>query len=146
MVGLKVKSKRTYANTDPQDRCYPCPCPHSRPELTNAVTGDPQNSQAGLAQSLMGSRLLSPGFKCTQRFVCVLQESLFHPILWKFYNQIPLTFKVRFLRDSESLCQIPRSGSLIWGLEPSQKCENFSGIIILHYGSSTRWVWDLAST
>ena len=63
----------------------------------------------------------------------------------EFYNEIPLTFKVRFLRDSESLCQIPRLGSLIWGLEPSQKCENFSGIIILHYGSSTGWVWDLTS-
>ena len=45
-----------------------------------------------------------------------------------------------------SLCQIPRLGSLMWGLEPSQKCENFSGNIILHYVSSTGWVWDLTST
>ena len=30
------------------------------------------------------------------------------PILWKFYNQIPLTFKVRFPGDSQSLCWIPR--------------------------------------
>ena len=80
-----------------------------------------------------GSRLLPPGSWCMQGFVCVLQESLFHPILWKFYNQIPLTFKVRFPRDSQSLCQIPRSGSLMWGLEPSQKCENFSGINILQF-------------
>ena len=42
--------------------------------------------------------------------------------------------------------QIPRLGSLMWGLQPSQKCENFSGNIILHYGSSTGWVWDLTST
>ena len=34
---------------------------------------------------------LSPGSWCTQGFVCVLQKSLFSPILWKFCNQIPLT-------------------------------------------------------
>ena len=61
--------------------------------------------------------LLSPRSWCMQGFVCVLQESLFHPVLWKFYNQIPLTFKVRFPGDSQSLCQIPRLGSLMWGLE-----------------------------
>ena len=28
------------------------------------------------------------------------QESLFPPVLWKFYDQTPLTFQVRFPRDS----------------------------------------------
>ena len=38
--------------------------------------------------------------------------SLFPPVLWKSYNQIPLAFKVRFPGDSQSLCWIPRLGSL----------------------------------
>ena len=70
MAGLKVKSKRIYANTHPQDCCYQCPCPHSRPQLPHAATGDPQNSHAGLAQSLGGhcSFPLGPG-ACKDLFV-----------------------------------------------------------------------------
>ena len=36
----------------------------------------PRHSRASLAQSLMGSLLLSPGSWCTQGFVCALQESV----------------------------------------------------------------------
>ena len=36
----------------------------------------PRHSRASLAQSLMGSLLLSPGSWCTQDFVCALQESV----------------------------------------------------------------------
>ena len=32
---------------------------------------------------------------------------------------------------SQFLCWIPRLESLMWGLEPSQQCENFFGIIVL---------------
>ena len=88
--------------------------------------------QAGLAQSLVESLLLSPGFWCTQGFVCALQKSLFPPALWKLCNQIPLTFKVRFPGDSQFLCQILRLGSLMWSLERSQQCRDFSDIIALH--------------
>ena len=45
-------------------------------------------------------------------------ESLFPLVLWKSCNQIPLTFKARFPGDSQSLCPVPRLGSLTWGLEP----------------------------
>ena len=55
------------------------------------------------------------------------------PVLWKFSNQIPLTFKVRFPGDSQSLCQIPRLRSLLGCLELSQQCENFSDIIVLQF-------------
>ena len=41
-------------------------------------------------------------------------------------HQTLLAFKVRFPGDSQSLCQIPRLGSLTWDLEPSQ-WENFFG-------------------
>ena len=46
------------------------------------------------------------------------------PVLWKFCNQILLTFIVRFPGDSQSLCWIPKLGSLFCGLGPSQQREN----------------------
>ena len=55
----------------------------------------PGPSQASLAQSLVGSLLLSPGSQCTQGSVCALQESV-SPVPCKFYNQIPLAFKIKF--------------------------------------------------
>ena len=63
--------------------------------------------------------------------VCALQKShLFPPVPWKSCHQTLLAFKVRFPGDSQSLCQIPRLGSLTWGLEPSQ-WENLFGVIVL---------------
>ena len=52
-------------------------------------------------------------------------------VLWKFSNQILLCFKVRFPGDFQSLWQIPWLESLKWGLELSQQCNNFFGIIVL---------------
>ena len=77
-----------------------------------------RHSQAGLGQSLLGSLLHSPGSWCAQGFVCALQESV-SPVLWKFCNQIPLVSKIKFPRGSQSLCQIPRLGNLLWVLELS---------------------------
>ena len=118
-----------------QDCCCQCPCPCGRLLLINASQETLKQSQAGLAQSLVGSLLLPPGFWGTQGFVCALQESLFPPALWKLCNQIPLTFKVRFPGDSQFLCQILRLGSLMWRLERSQQCKDFSGIIVLQFVS-----------
>jgi len=58
-------------------------------------------------------------------------ESLSPPVLWKSCNQIPLALKVRFPGDSQSLCWIPRLGSLMWGFETSQQWENFFCINVL---------------
>ena len=55
------------------------------------------------------------------------------PVLWKFCNQIPLAFKVRFPGDSQSFCQVSRLGSLTWGSKPSQQWENFFGVIVLQF-------------
>ena len=85
-----------------------------------------------MAQSLVGSLLLSPGSSYAQGFVCALQESV-SPVLWKFCNQIPLAFKLKFPRGSQSLNQIPRLGHLLWALELSQQCENVFGIIVLQF-------------
>ena len=73
------------------------------------------------------SFLLGPG---GHKVLFVPSESLF-PVLWKFGNQILLASKVRFPGESQSLCWIPRLGSLLWALELLQQCENFFGIIVL---------------
>ena len=66
----------------------------------------PVHSQESLAQSLVGSLLLSPGSWGAQGFVCALQESV-SAVLWKVYK-IPLASKVKFPGRSQHLCQIPR--------------------------------------
>ena len=76
----------------------------------------PRHSRASLAQSRVGSLLLSPGSWCTQGFVCSLQESV-SPVLCKFCNQIPLPSKVKLSGGSQSLCQIPRLENLSWVLK-----------------------------
>ena len=60
-------------------------------------------------------------------------ESLFPPVLWKSYNQIPLVFKAKFPSGSQYLCWIPKLRILMWGSEPSQLWENFFGIIVLQF-------------
>ena len=77
----------------------------------------------------MGSLLLSPGSWCTQGFVSALQESV-SPVLWKFRNETPLVFKVKFPGSSQSLLD-PQVGNLLWALELSQQFENFLGIVVL---------------
>ena len=86
------------------------------------------------------------GPQCTQGFVCALQESLFSPVLWKFCNQIPLSFKVRFSGDSQFLCWIPR-------LESDVGPRNFTTVWghVWYFcspvcGSPTWWVWNLMLT
>ena len=88
------------------------------------------HSQAILAQSFVRTLLLYPGSWCTQGFLCALQESV-SLVLWKFCNQIPVVFKVKFPGGSQFFCQIPRLGNLLWALELLQQCENFFGIIVL---------------
>ena len=69
--------------------------------------------QAGLAQSLVESLffLLGPG---AHKFLLGPPSVSVSPVLWKFSNQILLTFKVRFPGDSQSLCWVPRLESLLW--------------------------------
>ena len=82
------------------------------------------------------SLLLSPGSWRAQGFVCVLQECLFPPGLWKFCNQIPLSFKVRFPGGSLSFCWIPRLGNLMWAQNFSKRAgtsllELFSSLFVI---------------
>ena len=54
-------------------------------------------------------------------------------LLWKFCNQIPLAFKVKFPGGSQSFCWIPRLENLLWALKLSQQCETFFGKIVLQF-------------
>ena len=92
------------------------PDPASRPPPTHASQETPGHSQASLGQYFVGTLLLSPGSWCAQGFVCALQESV-SPVLCKFCNQILVASKVKFPGGSQSLCQIPRLGNLLWVLE-----------------------------
>ena len=43
--------------------------------------------------------------------------------------------RVCFLGGSQSFCQIPRLGNLLWALELLQQCKNFFGIIVFQFVS-----------
>ena len=77
MVGAMAVMAASFNTQASQDcrgqRCWP----RSRPLLTHASARDRKHTQASLAQSLVGSLLLSPGFQGTQGFVCAFQEPLF---------------------------------------------------------------------
>ena len=48
-----------------------------------------------MAQSIVGTFLLSPGSQRAQSLICALQESV-PPVLWKFCNEISLASKIKF--------------------------------------------------
>ena len=140
MVGLMATSKRAHTKGTSQDCCFQCPpapSPHSPsvPMLTHASTGDPPILACRSGKSLVGDHYSFPlGPDAHKVFVCALPrvESLFPPVPWKSCNSISLAFKVRLPGDSESLYQILRWGSQIWGqnLHNFFGCENFFGTII----------------
>ena len=97
---------------------------HSVPLTWQRATSGPTSSEipghaeASQGQSPVGSLLLSPGSWCAQGSICALQKSV-SPVLCEFSNQIPLASKVKFPGESQSLCQIPQLGNLLWVLELS---------------------------
>ena len=103
-----------------QECCSQSPQPSGRPPLTYASARLPNTHRLSLPQPLVASPLLFPGSWCAQDFACVLQVSLF-PSSMEVCNQISLSFKVKFPGGSQSLCWIPRLGSLLWGLELLQQ-------------------------
>ena len=69
---IETSFKRFHAHTAAISASDPA-AGHHRP---TPLPETPGHSQASLAQSLVGSLLLSPGSWCTQGFVCALQESV----------------------------------------------------------------------
>lgn len=78
MVGLMAtSSKRAYATfCASQVCCTHSPCPRRGHCWPMPLQETLKHSQAGLAQSLVGSLLFCPGSWCTQGCVCALPESL----------------------------------------------------------------------
>ena len=135
MIGLMATSKTVYMKGAFQE-CY-CRCPHpcDEPLLTYISTGDPPTLAGSFGSVFCGVTAPFLWVLVPTDFVCALQDwSLFHPVLWNSCNQIPLAFKVRFPRDSQSLCHIPRLGSMMWCPELSQQRENFAIIILQFVG------------
>ena len=98
---------------------------HGSTLLTHAFARDSQTLTGRFGSVSCGVTAPLPWvLVCTRSCLC-LQKSLFPPVLWKSCNEIPVICKVRFLGESQSPCQIPSLGSLMWGLEPLQQGKNF---------------------
>ena len=117
MVGLMVNSKRVYTKGH-----LPVPRPCGEPLPTHASTGGSPTlaGSFGPVSCVVTAPLLwvlvhAKFCLCPPRLEC-----LFPSVLWKAYNQIPLALTARFPEESQSLCWMPRLGSLTWGSEPSQ--------------------------
>ena len=112
-------------NKDNGDLLQKFPCTHCHTQCPRHC-GRPLPTHASARDSwtLMGKSgsvscgVTAPFSCCAQGFVYTLQESV-SPVLCKFYNQIPLSSKVKFSGGSQSLCLIPRLGNLLWVLELS---------------------------
>ena len=100
-------------SADPRTVVFSAPDPVAGHCWHAPLLEPPGHSQGSLAQSLVGSLLLSPRSWCTQDFVCALQESV-SPVPWKFYNQIPLAFKITFPGFSVPLPD-PQIGKSVMG-------------------------------
>ena len=78
---------------------FQCPCPCGDPLQTHASTGGPPTlaGSFGSATCEVTASLLWI-LVCTTCWLCPPRlASLFAPVLWKAYNQIPLAPKARFL-------------------------------------------------
>ena len=116
MVGLMVNSKRVYAKGH-----LPPPPSCDEPLPTHTPIGGPPTLLAGGLGSV-SCGVTAPllwVFVHVKFYLCPPRlESLFLPVLLKSHNQNPSGPHSRFSGDSQSLCQIPRLGSLMWGSEP----------------------------
>ena len=107
-----------------QDCCSQCPNPMAGHCWPTPPVETPRHWQASRAQSLVGSLLLSPATDVHMVLLCPP--------------------RVCFLGCSQSFCQIPRLGNLLWALELCNNWElwyNFSAVC----GSSVRWLHSWAN-
>ena len=108
-----------------------CPGPVRSPCRSRPPRETLQCWRVVLVQSPVGSLLLSSESWCTENFVVPSKgESLFHPVLWKSCNQIPVASRSDSWGLPVSLLG-PRAGSLVWGSGPSRQRESVFGITVL---------------
>ena len=117
-----------------QDYCSQCPWPHGRSLSTHASARDFQ-THTGKSGSISCGVTAPFSLVLVHTRFCLCPPGVsVSSVLWKFCNQILLSFKARFPGDTQYICLIPRLWSLL-GLEHSQQCENFFGIIGLQFVS-----------
>ena len=88
IIGLLATSKKDlYPTHASQNCCFLCPCSHGRPFPTHASARDPPTHTGRFGSVSCGVTALFPWLLVCTRF-CALQESLFPPVLWEFWNQI----------------------------------------------------------
>ena len=113
---------------------HPC----GKPLLTHASTIDPPILlrwlwfSCGVIVPLLWVLVCAKFCLCPPR-----QESLFPPVLWKSYNQIPLVFKAGFPGDFQSLFLVCRLGSGVLNFHNSVRMS----LVLLF---SSLWVTHLA--
>ena len=95
-----------------------CPRPCSRPLTTHTSARDSWTLTGKSGSVSYRDTAPFSWLPVHTKFVCALQESV-SLVLCKFCNQIPLASKVKYPGSSQSLCQIPRLGNLLWVLELS---------------------------
>ena len=124
-------SKRAYVETRLPGLLLSVPCPCGRPLLTHVSAGDPQTITGRSGLVFCGGHCSLPLGPDMHKILFVpprvsVSSSPMEVLLWNPANlqsQIPWGFPVSW-PDLQA-------GSLMWGLEPSQQCENFFGIIVL---------------
>ena len=152
MVVMVISFKRTYARTPhgSQNSCIQCLWLCGRPLSTHTSTRDSWTLTSKSGSVSYGvTAPLSWVLVCTM--FCLCPPKICFPSLWKFCIQIPLTFKVKFPRGSQSHCQISKTGNLLWDLEHLQQCKNipkkcnakecsnYSTIALISHASRRRW-------
>ena len=112
---------------------FQCPRPWGEALPTHTSTRDPPTLADSFGWVFCGITALLLWVLVHAKFcLCPPRlKSLFPPVLWKSYNQILLVFMATFPGDYQSLCRVPRLGSLMWGSKPLQRCENFFGVFVL---------------
>ena len=109
-----------------QDCCCQCPSSCSRPLLTHASTKDPQTLTVKSISVSCGVTTLFIGSWCAQDFVCAL-------CFLQFCGSSVIKSHCPSSRIPSLFAGSPRLGRLMWGIEPSQKCKNFFGIIVIQF-------------
>ena len=124
MVAIAISFKRTYASTvvfsAPDSMAGHCP---PKPLLE-----PPGHSQASLPQSFVV--LLGPG---VHKVLLVPSKCLFPQSCGSSIIKTHWPSKSNSLGGSQSLCQIPGLGNLLWSLELPQQCKHFFCIIVLQF-------------
>ena len=93
---------------------------HSVPPTLQQATTDPRFCLETPVKSVTVSCGVTAPFSWVLVYKILLcPPRVYFPVWCKFCNQIPLASKVKFPGGSQSLCQIPRLGNLLWVLELS---------------------------